>query len=462
MQKSLDKLKNKTIVVLEEVGFYLYMSGFDEAQERDMVLFVGSYMSTQREALRKLSAMLDKTLFALVLTDVTDPEARVKIVNDSKAIVLEADFSSPVALQRVLLPFGSRLLAMTCRAEKNIPLFRKVVPHVPYINSPTEISLQWTTDKIRMRQLLQSYDKDISPKFLVAHDASEETLLRIEKRVGFPLMIKPAGLAASLLVTVCYHREELEANLKNTVKKIDQIYKKKKGRGEPQILVEEFMEGSMYSIDSYVNQRGVTYHMPLVHVKTGHAVGYDDFFGYQRTTPVNLKEHKVEAAKRAADKAIEAMGLRSSTCHIELMKTEEGWKVIELGPRIGGFRHEMYKLSYDVDHSLNDILIRMPRKPIAPKKAKGFTVVMQLYAHKKGRLKSLEGINKVRKLDSFSRIEIKKKIGEMCDFARNGDDPVFDIVLFNKSRSALLADVRRLEKAVKIHVLTPKRATKVT
>lgn len=222
------------------------MSSFDEAQERDMVLFVGSYLPTQKSALAKLSRSLDKTVIALVLIDVTDPSARKKLPNDPKAVVIPCDFSSHLTIEKMIAPYKQRLLAVTCRAEKNIPLLKKVVPHIPYINSPTELSLEWTTDKIRMRQLLRNYDKDISPKFLVVHDASQETLDRIEKKVGFPLIIKPSGLAASLLVTLCYHREELEANLKNTVKKIDQIYKKKKGRGEPQILVEEFMEGAMF------------------------------------------------------------------------------------------------------------------------------------------------------------------------------------------------------------------------
>lgn len=432
------------------------MSGFDEAQERNMILFVGSYLTSQKNALSKLSRSLDKTIQACILIDITDPKARAKLTPDTKAVVIPCDFSSHVTIEKALAPYKQRLLAVTCRAEKNIPLLKKVIPHIPYINSPTELSLEWTTDKIRMRQMLRSYDKEISPKFLVVHDASQETLDRIEKKVGFPLIIKPSGLAASLLVTLCYHREELEANLKNTVKKIDQIYKKKKGRGEPQILVEEFMEGAMFSIDIYVNQRGVTYATPLVHVKTGRSVGFDDFFGYMRITPVVLKPHKIENARRVAEKAVEAMGLRSTTCHIELMKTEDGWKIIELGPRIGGFRHEMYELSYGIDHSLNDILIRMPKKPTLPKKVKGYTVVMQFYARRKGKLKSLEGINKIRKLESFSRIDITKKLGEMCDFARNGDDPVFTIVLFNKNRSRMLADIRRLEQTVQIKVTTPK------
>lgn len=432
------------------------MSGFDEAQERNMVLFVGSYLRSQKSALVKLSNSLDKNIKALVLLDITDVSARAKLPSDHKAIVISCDFSSHLALQKALAPYKDRLLAVTCRAERNIPLLKKAIPHIPYINTPTELSLDWTTDKIKMRQLLRNSDKSISPKFLVVHDATEETLNRIERNVGFPLIIKPAGLAASLLVTLCYHREELEANLKNTVKKINQIYKKKKGRGEPQILVEEFMEGAMFSIDIYVNQRGVTYCTPLVHVKTGRSVGFDDFFGYMRITPVVLKPHKVENARKVAEKAVEALGLRSTTCHIELMKTEDGWKIIELGPRIGGFRHEMYELSYGMDHSLNDILIRMPKKPVLPKKVRGYTVVMQFYARKKGKLQSLEGINKIRKLESFSKIDITKKLGEMCDFARNGDDPVFTVTLFNKSRPRMLADIRRIEQTVKIKVATTK------
>ena len=433
------------------------MSEFDEAKNRDMVLFTGSYLSVQRDAMKKLEKLLGKQITACVILDVSDTTAKKHVAVDPKATVIYADFSSTQKLQQALAPYKERFLAVTCRAEKNIPLFKKVIPHVPYINTPSELSLDWTTDKVKMRQLLRNYDKSISPKFAVVHDASKETLDRIERTVGFPLMIKPSGLAASLLVTLCYHREELEANLKNTVTKINRIYKERKGRGEPQILVEEFMEGVMYSIDAYVNQRGVIYYTPMVHVRTGRAVGYEDFFGYMRITPVNLKPHKIEDAKKAAEKAIEALGMRSTTCHIELMKTEDGWKIIELGPRVGGFRHEMYQLSYGIDHSLNDILIRIPKKPIISKKVKGYTAVMQFYARKKGKLSRIDGINKVRKLESFKRIDVIKKIGDMCDFARNGDSPVFTIVLFNQNRSRLLADIRRLEQAIRINVTVPTR-----
>jgi len=436
------------------------MAEFDEAKNRNMILFVGSYLDSQAVALKRLEKIINRQIIAYVLLDITDSKVNRDLIDNnknSKIMFVECDFSNLLSIHKCLAPYKDRFLAVTCRAEKNVPLFKKIIPPVPYINTPTELSLDWTTDKVRMRQLLRNYDKTISPKFTVIHDSTKETLDRIEKVVGFPLILKPAGLAASLLVTLCYHREELELNLKNTVRKIDRIYKERKGRGEPQILVEEFMEGSMYSIDTYVNQRGVVYHTPLVHIKTGRSVGFEDFFGYIRTTPVLLKPYKIEAAKKVAEKSIEALNLRSVTCHIELMKTEDGWKIIELGPRMGGFRHEMYELSYGFDHSLNDILIRIPRKPIVTKKAKGHTSVMQFYAHTRGKLKNIDGINKIRKLESFTSINIIKKNGDMCDFARNGDSPVFTVILFNVSRSKLLADIRRLEQFISINIIRPQR-----
>lgn len=433
------------------------MSTFEASSERNMILFIGSYEEGQAEAVKQLSVILKKKITACLIFDVTNPFSESKLKTDTNLVIIECDFSSPLKIEAALKPYKNRLLAVTCRNEIYIPLLKKIIPHLPHLTTPSAASMDWTTNKITMRQMLSQYDKTISPKFMVVHDNSADTLERIEKQIGFPLIIKPAGLAKSLLVSLCYHREELEENLKNTIKKINQIYKKEHGRGEPQILVEEFMEGSMYSIDCYVNNRGVIYHAPLVHVRTGRAVGFDDFFGYARLTPVKLKPHRAEKARQVADKAIGALNLRSMTCHIELIRTEDGWRVIEVGPRPGGYRNKIYKLSYGFNHLTNDILIRIPRKPIINTKAKGYTTVLHFYGPKKGRLEKLEGIKKIKNLESFHDIMINKRIGDLCDFARNGDNPVFIICMFNKERSKLFADVRRLEKSIKITIKQPKK-----
>jgi hypothetical protein len=153
-----------------------------------------------------------------------------------------------------------------------------------------------------------------------------------------------------------------------------------------------------------------------------------------------------------AAKGIHALGLRNTTAHVELMRMEEEWKVIEIGARIGGFRPKLHQLSCDIDHSLNDVLIRIPKKPVVPKKCKGFAAAMKWYPKKEGILTRLKGIKKIQALDSFVEISVNKKVGDRCHFAKNGGKAVFTVTLANRERSLLLADIRRVEQLVDIKI----------
>jgi len=128
------------------------------------------------------------------------------------------------------------------------------------------------------------------------------------------------------------------------------------------------------------------------------------------------------------------------------MRTDNGWKVIEVGARIGGFRNDLYKLAYDIDHGANDVRIRIPEKPVITKKNIGFACAMQFYPEKEGTLSQLKGIKKVQELKSVKKTKVHKKIGDRCLFAKHGGKSVVDIILFNKERPKLLADIRRIEQ----------------
>lgn len=418
---------------------------------RNKILFVNSFSPHQYAALTEYADVTGRKVEPILLFDMQRPI--FDWVADAQDItVIRVDFSDRDAVQTCLKPLADQIITATTTGDSNVPLLKRVIPFLPYCVLPTETSLEWTTEKTKMRALLRNYDREIAPKFAVIHDAETATLDRIEKQVGYPLVVKPSGLAASLLVSICYHREELEQVLTTTIKKIDQIYKTKKGRGIPQILVEGFMEGIMYSVDAYVNASGGIFFTPLVYVKTGKEVGFDDFFGYMRMTPAQLNTLHTDEALAAATKGIHALGMRSTTCHIELMRTENGWRVIEMGPRMGGFRHVMYSLSFGINHSLNDVLIRDGRKPIIPKKTQGYTAVMQFYAKSEGKLVRIQGTMKAQALASMQRFTINKEPGDKCTFAKNGGDPVLEAVLFNKVRSDLLADIRRIEQNLEIIV----------
>ena len=72
--------------------------------------------------------------------------------------------------------------------------------------------------------------------------------------------------------------------------------------------------------------------------------------------------------------------------------------------------------------------------------------MFQFFARKEDELISLKGINLIKKLDSFYGIKKHKKIGDKCLYAKHGGKSIIDLIMFNKNRSELLADIRKVEK----------------
>ncbi len=60
------------------------------------------------------------------------------------------------------------------------------------------------------------------------------------------------------------------------------------------------------------------------------------------------------------------------------------------------------------------------------------------------------GLNIIKLLKSFVSIKQNKNVGEKCTFAKNGGRSVVNLIMFNPSRSGLLADIRRVETYLQI------------
>jgi S-sulfo-L-cysteine synthase (3-phospho-L-serine-dependent) len=418
-------------------------------KSRNIIAYVSAPKASSSLSLKQYGKAEKKKFRTMFIID-------EKHIGDEKEylcdILIKVDFNKPHRIAEALLPYQDELLAISCRSEANISRFAKVIPFVPYLRTPTSESLTWATDKYEMRKRFRLYDPKITPKFTRVKDTTKPELKRVASKVGFPMIIKPTNLAASLFVSICYHEEDLEEALKTCFKKLEKAYANDKRMEEPKVIAEQYMEGDMYSIDSYVNSRGAVYHLPLVRVKTGKDIGHQDFYGYTQMTPTILKGETVKRAEAVTDTAIHALGLRSTTVHTELMKIDNVWKVIEVGPRMGGARDELYGLSCSIDHPLNDILIRIPKKPKIPKKCQGSAVYMKWFLPKEGIITEMKGIKKIEQLESFYKIEVNKKVGDKSVFARRGGRSIFNLYLYNSDRARLLADIRRVEQLVKIKV----------
>ena len=190
----------------------------------------------------------------------------------------------------------------------------------------TEKAAQACTDKELMRQMFAKSPKKISPDFSVV--SSWEELLEFADAHSFPLILKPANLAKSLLVTKSTTQDELIRNYQYTLNLLDTTYQKYAPNSTPKLIVEEFLEGPIFSVDAFVDNTGEPYVLEnVVDYQTGYDIGFNDNFHYSRLLPSRLSKSDVAAIRQTAAIGCRALGMTSSPAHIEIILTRDGPRI---------------------------------------------------------------------------------------------------------------------------------------
>ena len=457
-------------------------------KQKNIILFLGSAYNSNLDEVRSFEKSQGKKFRTAIITsykiNLNEKPPKQKGMEERFDFVLRCDTKNVKDIKKALEPIKNEVILVFCYFESWMPLYARLVKLLPGVNMPTVKSLKVCNSKFEMRKRFLKYYPEITPKFMLVRNLKENennffklqnntnnveeisrlkarndknesyfAIQEITKKIGFPCITKPLNLTKSRLVIKSNNLEELKSNLKNTFRKIKSVYKNVHSESEPIVLAEEYIEGDLYSIDVYVNSKGKIYFTPIVKVVTGKDIGIDDFFNYYRLTPADLNSNEEKKAQLVAKKAIKATGPTSITLHIELMKTKTGaWKIIELQTRPGGYRNEMLKLSYGIKHYENDFLNRMGKKPIIPQKVKSYTAVFEIFPEREGKLASVRGIEKMKKLKSFVRYEQAKNIGEPCGFSRDGYIYVLQVILNHKNKKVFERDLEGMREIVKIIV----------
>lgn len=422
--------------------------------QRNIILAIDDVEPGLVKAMEKHGHRLQRKLEGIVLVNSHYPNTRERN-RDPSGVFQEVfcDYDNSDEVKAVLAPYRDRLLAVTCRQESSIDSLRKVVPWLPgELNAPSADSLLWSTEKKLMRDRVHAYDSDLTPRYHYLTEYDEAAVQEISGGLHFPVIVKPNGLAASILVTRCDTPAELKACLQQTFQIIEHIYRRDYGRGEPSLLVEEMIHGDMYSTDAYVDRDGKVSCLPLVKVITAHSIGLPGFYSYRHIIPTGLTQAETQGAFEAARKAVAALKLRSTTTHIELFKSNEGWKIIELGPRIGGYREDLYREAYGIDHYYNDLANRMNLPPEIPTKLLKHAAGMNIYADREGIISSISGIEAARKLPGVVYINPHAKPGDRALFAEHGGRLIVDGILSHTDPQKLDDNVARVRELVTIHI----------
>ena len=200
-------------------------------------------------------------------------------------------------------------------------------------------------DKKLQRESLLAYNPNITVRYIDS-DKDIVTFDSISQRVWFPCMLKPKSGQESAWVQKI-----------NSVNDLWDI-----GKIASWVLIEEYIDGAMFSIDYFVDKdQEFSKNFP-VQVPLASDVDIDDFFNLSRIIS-NETHHSLELERLYwfIRENILACGIRNTFVHHEFKLTTTGrLKTIELNGRIGWYRLEMYNEAYnynllDAIHSVDNI-----------------------------------------------------------------------------------------------------------
>lgn len=296
------------------------------------------------------------------------------------------------------------------------------------------------TDKYLMRGLFAKSPQKISPDYDEINSLDDALAFAADH--AYPLILKPANLAKSLLVTKNNNQDELIHNYNKMQASIAGIYKKYAPLRSPKIIIEEFMTGPIHSVDAFVDQEGTPHVLEqVVDYQTGYDIGFDDNFHYSRLLPSKLSSADINAIRQTAAAGCRALGMKSSPAHIEIIRTSQGPRIVEIGARNGGYRERMHGIANDIDIPGNAILVALGQKPSIKANRNEPCAVLELFPKKPGTFTGINHAEELQQLPSLQYYALKQPLGHYVGSSSDGYKMCAIIMLHHTDTAQFASDL---------------------
>lgn len=242
------------------------------------------------------------------------------------------------------------------------------------------------TDKAEMREALRAAGVPIPQFYRVAN---VEEYREAAKTMNNAFMVKPTDGSGSRGVL--------------RVEQVDEeayLYAKQNSHSGI-VIVEECMVGPEVSVETFA----VDGEVHVIQITDKMTTGAPHFVEMGHTQPTRLGN--VEEIKRIAIAANKAIGIENGPSHTEIIVTEDGPKVVELGARLGGdcIATHLVPLSTGVDLVEATIRLALGEKPdVMPKFMKG-SAIRYFHQHD-GIVKHITGIETAETMPGVQQVSI--------------------------------------------------------
>ena len=252
------------------------------------------------------------------------------------------------------------------------------------------------TDKAEMIKAFETHGVE-HPWYYVVSDRSVFDL--IVRQASYPCIIKPTDNAGSRGVVLCHDKSELIKGYE---------YASHESRGGT-VIIEEYLQGPEFSVEVMVVD-GAPHILQITDKIT---TGAPHFVEMGHTQPTSQPQNVQEKIKDLACRAVKAVGINVGPAHVEMILTEQGPKMVELGARMGGdcITTHLVPLSTGVDMVAATIKLACGEEAdIEPKWCKGSAI--RYFDTPAGVLKGIDGVEKARSIPGVEEISFVHDIGE--------------------------------------------------
>ncbi|ATU05240.1 hypothetical protein BKN14_02170 [Candidatus Gracilibacteria bacterium HOT-871] len=235
-------------------------------------------------------------------------------------------------------------------------------------------------DKSIQRKLLQENNPELGIKF-VKGEPDKLDINYIEKEIGYPFIMKPVNGVQSSGVGKIDKKSDFFKYIENYKEFHDRL--KARGLENKEIIVEEFIDGNLYTLDYFVTPTGkVIFSKPAQEI-LGIDFGFNDYCVVARVASKKVEDDlEGSGLEKFIKDTVKACKIKNTFVHHEFKLTSKGkLKTIELNGRFGGGRVDLFKEAYDMN------LFEMLLDPnIHPGELKQNNIVFNICASKRGKL----------------------------------------------------------------------------
>ncbi len=318
---------------------------------------------------------------------------------------------------------------VTAATDKPLVMMARIAKelNLPFYSIETA---QWSTDKYQMKQRFIAGGVPCAKGRLVK--SAQETADFV-----YPIIVKPRDNSGSRGVKLCRTQEELQSCIDEALEysHLDSV------------LVEEFIEGQEYSIES-LHYNGKTEVIQFTEKKTTE-FPYNVELGHKQ--PANLTDVQKDAIRDIITKIAAALHFENCPSHTELKINERGIFVIETSPRLGGgyITSTLVPLSTGINIEDLQLCLALGKSVDAltgrVEKASGVC----FFHLTQGCVSAID--EKIRDVPSWPGVvsfDLKLKVGDKINEMKSGLDRYGQFIVAGESRSDVDSLVNEYEKKI--------------